>query len=92
MTQQIKPCPFCKSANLDVAECCSPATNVQFCHVRCHCCGATGPIATAKESAIAAWNDAPRKEAPPTCSDCGHEMSPSFAAAWHCKRCYSRKD
>lgn len=53
--QEIKPCPFCASTNVSLGGINSP-------YVVCHNdgCLCYGPTKETQESAIAAWNAAPR--------------------------------
>lgn len=57
MSEELKPCPFCGGkAHLVIGD--------EFCHIRCHQCGATGALADAirESDAIAAWNRRARAE------------------------------
>lgn len=57
MTEKIKPCPLCGSANVDVFSSFRCAnTDHNFMNVECIDCGAQGPSRKGEDNAIAAWN------------------------------------
>ena len=51
MPNELKPCPFCSSKNIDIS---TYSTNVVF--VQCDNCGATFPHFDSEKEAIEAWN------------------------------------
>lgn len=71
MSDELKPCPFCGSTDLDpddrfggpypFAVCCWPANGGDK-----HDCqdGFVGPAGKTREAAIAAWNNRPRERTP----------------------------
>lgn len=57
MSENIKPCPFCGSLNVDVFYAFGePSTDKNFMDVECINCGAQGGLGEGEEKAIAAWN------------------------------------
>jgi len=56
MSQELKPCPFCGSTNLNVTA--------ESSYVMCYGCDADGPVTRPSTAAIAAWNNRPAP-APP---------------------------
>ena len=51
MQNELKPCPFCGSTNIDITEYAAVMVFVQ-----CDDCGATFPHFDGKEEAVSAWN------------------------------------
>jgi Lar family restriction alleviation protein len=49
MSQELKPCPFCGSTNLNVTH--------ESSYVMCYGCDADGPVTRPSAAAIAAWNN-----------------------------------
>ncbi len=57
MSEKLKPCPFCGSANVDVFNSFGdPSTDENIMNVECINCGAEGGIGKGEEKAAAAWN------------------------------------
>lgn len=57
MSEKLKPCPFCGSANVDVfSSFGDPSTDENIMNVECINCGAQGSSAKGEEKAVAVWN------------------------------------
>ena len=64
MSENIKPCPFCGSLNVDVFSAFGePSTDKNFMDVECIDCGAQGGLGEGEEKAVAAWNKRAGNEA-----------------------------
>ena len=57
MIENLKPCPFCGSKELELCR-----TNEFACWVRCDTCGADAPSNTDRSKAIEIWNKRPIAE------------------------------
>lgn len=55
METKLKPCPFCKEAEL-IRLCFIRLLNTDFHYVSCRICCARGPLNIDKQKAIEAWN------------------------------------
>jgi hypothetical protein len=52
--EQIKPCPFCASLEVEICR-----TNESACWVRCADCGTDAPAGKTRKTAIFIWNSRP---------------------------------
>jgi hypothetical protein len=56
VNHRLRPCPSCKSKNVDICSRANTSCNVYVCSGKCEDCGVMGPIAIGEDAAIAAWD------------------------------------